>query len=116
MENLDRKLHTCVHSCTAQKQIERCVCAEAQFPTDAEICDKRIHLVNFNSDLYARIHLKLCVAVLKDPFVQERFFSWILHSCALHLSFADRCLETLLQNLPSKVIHCGTHWPPPCRY
>lgn len=91
-----------------------CLC-RGSISADAEICDKRIHLVNFNSDLYARIHLKLCIAVPKDPFLQERFFLEIC-MCTLHLSFSDRCLETLLQKLPSKVIHCGTHWPPPCRY
>lgn len=62
-----------MHSCTAQKQIGRCVCADAQYPADVEICDNRIYLVNFNSDFYARINLKLSIVVLKD--LQERFFS-----------------------------------------
>ena len=91
-----------MHSYTAQKQIERCVCAEAPFPADAEICDKRIHLVNFNGDLYARIHLKLCIAVLKEAFLQERFFLEICIRVRFIFRFQTDALRRFYNNYLAK--------------
>lgn len=74
-----------------------CLC-RGSISADAEICDKRIHLVNFNSDLYARIHLKLCIAVPKDPFLQERFFLEICICVRFIFRFQTDALRRFYKN------------------